>query len=72
MEFYDDDMAVHSLQWPLHLRNIDDDLRTIRASGITLNFEKCEFGKPVVRYVGYLIGSGHRSPDPLKDEVTMK
>ena len=71
-ESYVDDMAVHSMTWPLHLRHIDEYLSTIRASGITLNLDKCEFGKPVVRYIGHLIGSGQRSPDPLKVEAIMK
>jgi hypothetical protein len=71
-ESYVDDMAVHSLTWSDHLQHLEKYLGIIKASGLTLNLDKCEFAKPVIRYVGHLVGSGLRSPDPIKVEAVMK
>jgi hypothetical protein len=65
-------MAVHSMTWQKHLKDIDCYLDVIKHSGLTLNISKCEFGKPLVKYVGLLIGSGQRLPDPTKVEAIMK
>jgi hypothetical protein len=68
-ESYVDDMAVHSLAWQRHLK--DNDCYLGR-SGLTLNISKCEFGKPLVKFVGHMIGSGQRFPDPNKVDALMK
>jgi len=33
---------------------------------MTLNLTKCEFGKPEVKFVGRLVGSGNHRPDPQR------
>jgi len=33
---------------------------------MTLNLAKCEFGKPEVKFVGRLVGSGNHRPDPQR------
>jgi hypothetical protein len=70
-ESYIDDMVVHSLTWPDHLQHLDKYLSVIKASRLTLNLDKCEFAKPVIRYIGHLVGSGLRSPDLVKVEAVM-
>jgi transposase InsO family protein len=72
VETYVDEMAVHSETWEDHLRHLDRYLAIIKSSGLTINLDKCDFVKPVIRYVGHLIGSGYRSPDPVKVEAVMK
>jgi hypothetical protein len=71
-ETYVDEMAVHSVAWADHLRHLNRYLAIIKSSGLTLNPDKCEFVKPVIRYVGHFIGSGYRSTDPVKVEALMK
>jgi len=40
---YVDDMAVFSDQWCLNLRDLEEYLKVIRSSGITLTLRKCRF-----------------------------
>ena len=66
---YVDDMAVHSNNWQNHLQHTERYLSTIQASGLTLGLKKSEFARPEVKFIGHLIGSGHRRADPEKIEV---
>ena len=66
---YVDDMAVHSMNWQLHLHHIDRYLTTVKASGLTLGLKKSEFAKSEVKFIGHLIGSGQRRVDPEKVSV---
>ena len=61
-----DDMAVVSDNWPEHLCHLDKFLRRIEESGLTLNLNKCDFGRSQVRFVGHVCGSGKIGPDPIK------
>ena len=65
-EAYVDDMAIDSNSWSQHLECVKQFLSEIRASGITLNVQKCTFAKSDVKFVGHLIGSGRRRADPEK------
>jgi len=53
---YVDDMSVGSGQWPQHMCHVRQYLQVIRDAGITLNLEKCDFGKPEVKLVGHIVG----------------
>jgi hypothetical protein len=63
---YVDDMGVGSHTWAGHLINLRRFLTVIQAAGITLNLQKCEFGKPFVRFVGHIVGSNLKFADPDK------
>ena len=63
---YVDDMAVHSDTFPLHLQHIKRFLVAIEASGLTLGLNKCNFAHPEIKFIGHIIGSGHRRADPAK------
>jgi Reverse transcriptase (RNA-dependent DNA polymerase) len=63
---YVGDMAVHSGEWSDHLKHIDSYLFHVRRSGFTLGLNKCEFAKGSVKYIGHVVGSGHRGIDPDK------
>jgi len=41
-------------------------LQVIKHSSYTLNINKCHFAQSTVKFVGHIIGSGERSPDPDK------
>jgi hypothetical protein len=71
VEAYVDDMAVYSDSWKQHLDHIDEYLSHIKRSGLTLNLNKCEFAKSEIKYVGHVIGSGKRLPDPEKVKAVM-
>lgn len=63
---YIGDTAVHSQTWENHLVNLDAVLTTFGEHGMTLKFSKCKFGKPNLKYVGHIIGSGTISADRSK------
>jgi hypothetical protein len=69
---YVDDLAVFSdaknddEAWTLHMSHIDTFLRTILASGLTLNVKKSQFCLKEVKFCGQIVGSKHRRPDPGK------
>ena len=61
---YVDDTAVGSSQWSQHVSHVRQYLEVIRDAGLTLNLDKCEFGK----LVGHIVGSGNRRADPQRTE----
>ena len=63
-ESYVDDMGVGSSDWESHLNHNREFLSIVRRIGMTLNLAKCEFGKPEVKFVGRLVGSGTHRADP--------
>jgi len=69
---YVDDIGVGSQEWGDHMGHVRKFLETIRKSGICLNLAKCEFGKPEVKFVGRLVGSGVHRPDPQRLEGLAK
>jgi len=44
-------------------------LQAIRDAGITLNLEKCDFGKPEVKLMSHIVGSGCRKADPERTQA---
>jgi len=67
-ESYVDDMGVGSKGWSRHLSHVRQFLCIMRKSGMTLNLAKCEFAKPVVKFVRHVVGSGHNRADPQRLE----
>jgi len=57
-------MGVGSSDWESHLNHNREFLSIMRRIGMTLNLAKCEFGKPEVKFVGRLVGSGTHRADP--------
>jgi hypothetical protein len=66
---YVDDMAVGSQTWEDHKNNLTRFLSVIKTSGMTLNLGKSEFAKSEVKFVGHLVGSGLKKPDPDRLEA---
>ena len=58
---YVDDMAIFSDHWYLHLKDLEEYLKVIQSSGITLNLKKCRFAQKEVKICGELIGGSRLS-----------
>ena len=50
----------------LHLSDLEEYLKVIRSSGITLTLKKCRFAQRKVKFCGELVGSGKRRANPKK------
>ena len=63
---YIDDVIIYSGEWTDHLNHLEQTLAAIQESGLTLKLSKCQFGKPRVKFLGHMVGSGQRSVLPSK------
>ena len=61
-----DDVLVHGKTEQEHDQRLNMVLTGMEKANLTLNPDKCEFSKPSVKYVGYIIGSNGISADPDK------
>ena len=61
-----DDISVYSSEFSQLLLELEKFLQVIQHSGFTLNIQKCLFAQTKVTFLGHIIGSGERSPDPDK------
>jgi hypothetical protein len=66
---YIDDIAVFSQSWQDHIQHLQNVISTLEKLKLTINLEKCEFGKHEIKYLGHIIGSGKHRPDPEKLRV---
>ena len=64
-----DDLSVCSNTWKQHLTHLRAFLTEIQKSGLTMSIRKCSFGKPEVRYVGHIVGSGRHRVDEQRVSV---
>ncbi|XP_055942030.1 uncharacterized protein LOC129972075 [Argiope bruennichi] len=69
---YIDDVAIFSKSWKEHKKHIMEVFCTLQESNLTINLEKCEFGKKEVKFLGHIVGSGRHFPDPEKIEAIKK
>ena len=61
-----DDVLVFGKDCQDHDAHLQAVLEQIRSAGITLNHQKCEFGKTTLTFLGHVINQHGISPDPLK------
>lgn len=61
---YVDDMAVGSQTWSEHKVHLNKFFTIMKDSGLTVNLRKTEFAKSQVKFVGHMVGSGSKTPDP--------
>ena len=66
---YVDDISIGSIQWSQHICHVRQYLQVIRDAGITLNLDKCDFGKSEVKPVGHIVGTGCRKADPERTQA---
>ena len=58
---YLDDVIVFSKNAETHLQHVDEVLRLLRRTGVTLKLRKCSFFQPKVDYLGHVITRGKLS-----------
>ena len=61
-----DDILIFSKDYQEHNTHLEQVLTRLCAAGITLNRQKCEFGKTTLTFLGHVINQHGISPDPLK------
>jgi phospholipid-translocating ATPase len=61
---YVDDMAVGSQSWSEHKDHLNKFFTVMKKSGLTVNLRKTEFAKSQVKFIGHMLGSGSKTPDP--------
>ena len=63
---YLDDILIYLNTQREHTTHVKDVLRCLRQAGLKLKPEKCEFSKPEVEFLGYIIGINGIKMDPSK------
>ena len=63
---YLDDILVYSNTQQEHTKHVKDVLRCLQEAGLKLNLKKCEFNKPEVEFLRYIIGIEGIKIDPEK------
>ncbi|GFX87985.1 retrovirus-related Pol polyprotein from transposon 17.6 [Trichonephila clavipes] len=66
---YLDDIAIFSLAWDDHLKNLKDVFDRLRSTKLHIKPSKCQFAQAYVKYLGHLVGQGLRTPGELKVQV---
>ena len=61
-----DDLMIHSESFDEHVKHVNIILSKLNAAGITLNLKKCKFAYKKVKFLGFIVGNGKVSPDPVK------
>ena len=61
-----DDIIVYGRSDEDHDRALDETLRKIHSSGLTINKKKCEFKKTKITFYGHVFSADGISPDPNK------
>ena len=61
-----DDVLIFGTNQEEHDTPLPEALRRIRSAGVTLNKDKCEFGKTRLTFLGHVIDCHGVSPDPEK------
>lgn len=63
---YCDDLLIATSTFEEHLDILRDVCESLDRAGLTVNFDKCEFCKEELRYLGYIVGSEGLRTDPTK------
>ncbi|CAM1305641.1 Uncharacterised protein r2_g1550 [Pycnogonum litorale] len=66
VHIYLDDILVSSKDLNSHLNKLEHVFQKLSDANIRLNYEKSEFCKEQVKYLGYLVSASGISPDPIK------
>ena len=61
-----DDILIFGKDYQEHNTDLEQVFTRLCAAGITLNRQKCEFGKTTLTFLGHVINQHGISPDPLK------
>ena len=67
-----DDVMIFGRTKEEHDARLETALRRIEAAGVTLNPNKCQFGKTEIKFLGHLISENGIQPDPDKTAAIAK
>ena len=65
-QVYMDDVIGYSPTWEQHLLDLEAIFQAFIANGVSARLDKCVFGQPRVKYLGYVISRTGISPNPEK------
>lgn len=65
---YIDDLIIASETFSAHIRSLRRVLGKLKAAGLTINFDKCQFCRSSLKYLGYLVDKHGLRTDPEKVE----
>lgn len=69
---YLDDVIICTSTFDKHLEVLKEVLTRIQRAGLTLNKEKCQFCKPQLKYLGYIVNACGLLVDPEKVEAIVR
>ena len=67
-----DDTLVFGSTRDEHDSRLQAILDRIKAAGITLNPDKCQFSQPQINFLGHVIDRNGISPDPRKQQLSLQ
>ena len=66
---YIDDVVLITADFESHLKLLEEVFMRLHKNGLTLNREKCQFCRPELKYLGYIVNRQGVSVDPAKVEA---
>jgi hypothetical protein len=69
---YVDDLLIHSATFSDHLYHIDRVLERLTTAGFTVNAAKCNFCKPEIKFLGYIISDKTVRGDPERTAAFLR
>jgi hypothetical protein len=66
-----DDIIVVSQDFETHMNALETVLNRLRTAGLTVSAEKCQFCRPQLRYLGYVVDQYGLRPDPEKVQAIL-
>ena len=64
-----DDIIIFSDTWEQHQRILDDVFRCVRAAGLKIKRDKCQFAQESVKFLGHIVSARGTEPDSSKVEA---
>ena len=68
---YLDDILIFSEDKEAHLRHVNAVFERLEKHGLRVKASKCDFMKPEVKYLGYVLGRGTLGMDPTKIQAVL-
>lgn len=63
---YIDDLIVVSESFKEHMKSLESVAKQLKQANLTINIEKCEFCRPALKYLGYIVDKHGLRTDPDK------
>ncbi|GFU02876.1 retrovirus-related Pol polyprotein from transposon 297 [Trichonephila clavipes] len=69
---YLDDIAIFSDTWESHLKHVETVLQRIKRAKLTIKPSKCKFAQQNVKFLGYIVSQGFRTPSEIKVQAVLE